>query len=230
MFCKVIVFDYGAYVVRVRLKGRIILTLGNPPPLTLVSSGSYELSAKARSDAGFTSLMSQSKIAFDPATRQVKFSNKMVVSANNINSPGYGIGIESSSSSGMPVLKAEISYPELKGPIGVDSFVASNVKIEIEIEPRVLAPVPVPVPVQAPSAQRLPEPQTDWLGLLKSASVVVVVAVTVVTVAYGVSVIASGGGTLAGSPVYATAITGLLVGGTVTTISVSGESQSTSVY
>jgi hypothetical protein len=221
---NLMVFDFGTYIARVRMVGRIFLTLGYGLPLFYVFNGGFEAIAKTRSDNAFTSLMSETKVGFDPTTGHIKFSNKMITSATNIPGPRYGVGIEISSATGMPLLKTEISYPELKGRIGMDSYVAANLKIEIEIEPRMpIPPRPIPAPVQSTKKLReLPvaEPENDWWGKIKGASVGVLVVASVATVAYGASVFFSAGSSSLAAPGYASAMGVLLAGGTVVTINV----------
>jgi hypothetical protein len=127
----------------------------------------------------------------------------------------------------MPLLKTEISYPELKGRIGMDSYVATNLKIEIEIELRMpMPPRPIPAQVHEPvykpkiPAEQKAEPGNDWWGNIKDASVGVLVVATAVTVVYGASVFFSGGSSSLAAPGYASAMSILLVGGTAATISV----------
>ncbi|MBI9092496.1 MAG: LysM peptidoglycan-binding domain-containing protein [Desulfobacterium sp.] len=220
---NLMLFDFGTYIARVKMVGRVVVTLGNALPLTLVANGNFEATAKSRSDNTFTSLMSETQVGYDPATGHIKFSNKMITCASNIPGPSYAVGIETSTASGMPVLKTEILYPELKGRIGQDSYTVMALKIEIEIEPRQpIPPRPVPVKVyeQTPSARQMPKPGTDWWEAIKDASVGVLVVATVVTVAYGASVVFTGGGTSLAAPGYASAMGILLVGGTAVTISV----------
>ncbi len=208
--------------------GRVFVTLGYGLPLTYVINGSFETTAKTRSDNAFTSMMSETKVGYDPTTGHIKFSNKMITSANNIPGPSYGVGIEVSSATGMPVLKTEIQYPELKGSVGQDSYVAVKLKIEIEIEPRrPISPRPISDPVHEPVYkpsnpvdQQIAKPGIDWWGTIKDASIGVLVAATVVTVAYGASVVLTSGGSSLAAPGYASTMGILLAGGTAATISV----------
>jgi hypothetical protein len=223
---NLMVFVFGTYVARVRMVGRVFLTLGYGLPLVYVANGTFEATAKTRTDNAFTSMMSETKVGYDPATKHIKFSNKMITSANNIPGPSYGVGVEMSSSTGMPVLKTEIRYPELKGSVGLDSYVAVNLKIEIEIELRMpIPPRPIPEPVHVPVRRPralidpIPEPGS-WWGTIKNASVGVLVVATAATVVYGASVVLTGGGSSLAAPAYASAVGFLLAGGTAVTISV----------
>jgi hypothetical protein len=217
---NLMVFDFGTYIARVRMVGRVFLTLGYGLPLFYVFNGTFEAVAKTRSDNAFTSLMSETKVGFDPTTGHIKFSNKMITSATNIPGPRYGVGIEISSATGMPVLKTEISYPELKGRIGMDSYVAANLKIEIEIELRMpMPPRPIPAQVHEPVHDPIKR-ENGWWGKIKDASVGVLVVASVATVAYGASVFFSAGGSSLGAPAYASAMGVLLASGTAVTINV----------
>jgi len=208
--------DYGSFIARVRQTGRVMIDPGASLPLTMVVDGGTEISAKIMAKNAFTTLMSENKVTFDPATKAVKFSNTLISSANNINGPKTEIAMETSSSSRMPVLKVAVAYPQIKGRVGADSYVALDYKVEIEIEPRM--PSLKPVPIAAPSAARVP--QTDWSQVLRGASKKALIAAGVITVLYGASVVFSSGGTLAGSPAYANTMAVILVGASVTAVTV----------
>lgn len=216
-----IVLDYGSFVARVRLKGRVLLQPAKKLPLTVVMNGGYEVSAKMQADTAFSKLISNNTVSFDPNSKSIKFSNKLITSANNVYAVKTAIGIEASSTSGMPVLKGEIIYPELKGMIGTDAFVAVNLKVEIEIEPRKpigLQPIPVPVYEPVPSPTRAP--QTDWGYAMRNANTEALVLAGLLTVGFGLAIYFSGGLATSGSGGYATAMSVILVGGTVSTIAV----------
>lgn len=228
-----IVIDYGTFVARVSISGRVILALGEKMPLTAVLNGGLELTGKAAADHAFGTLTSQNTVRFDPTTKEIKFSNKLISSSNLPGAPRTAIGMEFSTMTGMPVLKGEIIYPELSGRLGNDTFVAGNYKINIEIEPRVpkgpAAPQPVwqpvwqPVPQPVlPSPVRAPIPDhgTDWGEVARNAGTGALVVAGVVTVAYGLSLFFSGGTTSVGAPAYASAMSVILVGGTTTAIMV----------
>lgn len=217
-----IVLDYGTFIARIRQKGRVMLNLGTKMPLTAVLNGGLELSGKVKAESTFGKLISENKISLDPNTKNIKFSNKLISSSNNIHAPKTAIGFEMSSSTGMAVLKCEIKYPEVKGTLMGDSFVALNYTIEIELEPRKprvpkVAPIRVNVPVPSPGRA----PQTiDWWYVVKTASIGAVIVAGVITVGYGASVVLSGGGTGLAAPAYASAMAVILVGATVTNIPV----------
>ncbi|MEJ6404129.1 LysM peptidoglycan-binding domain-containing protein [Yoonia sp. 2307UL14-13] len=219
-----LVLDYGTFIARIRQKGRILVNPGTKVPLTGVLNGSWELGSKTTAQTSLSTLVSSNKVSFDPTTKSIKFTNKMIVSANNINAPKTAVGIEFSSSTGMPVLKAEIAYPELKGKIAGDSFFAVNYKIELEIEPKLPKPELVPIPVTSPSYNPAPSPtrapETDWGDVFRKASTGALILAGIITVAYGASVFFSGGASGVAAPAYASTMTVILVGATATTIAV----------
>lgn len=214
-----LVLDYGTFIARVRQKGRILLNLGSPLPLTKVINGGIEASSKTQANMAFGTLMSKNTVSLDPATKSIKFSNKLISSSNR-GGPKTAVGIEVSSTSGMPVLKAEIIYDELKGTIGNDAFVALNYKIEIEIEPRAPKPHFQPIPIRTPVSSPTRVPQTDWGQVAREASGWALLAAGVITVVYGASVVFSGGASGVAAPGYASLMTVILVGGTAMTVTV----------
>lgn len=216
-----IVLNYVSFVARIRQKGRVMIDMGSPVPLTMVANGGFEASVKTRAKSTFTTLMSENKVTFDPKTKGVTFSNKLVSSATNIPGPKTEVAIEMSSSSGMPKLKVAIAYPQIKGSLGNNRYMALDYKVEIEIEPRMapLQPQPVPVPVHAPSPARAPR-STDWADVLRRASTGALIVAGVITVAYGASIVFSGGGTGLAAPAYANSMAVILVGATATTVAI----------
>ncbi|WP_420333823.1 LysM peptidoglycan-binding domain-containing protein [Roseibium sp.] len=217
-----ITLDYGTYIVRLRQKGKILITLGQKMPLTLAINGGVSAHSKQSADHAFGQLISQNSVSFDPSTKHIKFSNKLISSSNVKGAPKTAIGVEMSSASGMPVLKGEIVYDQIKGTLASNAFVAIDYRIEIEIEPKRPRVKPQPIlvhqPSPLPSARRAP--QTDWWDLAKKATVGAIVVAGVVTVAYGASVVLSGGTTGLGAPAYASAVTIILTTGTVAQIAV----------
>jgi hypothetical protein len=219
-----IVLDRGSFIARIRQKGRILMTLGQKVPFTSVMNGGVEATTKSHTDTVFGHLLSENNVSFDPATKAIKFSNKMISASGNLDSPKTAIGVEVSSNSGAPVLKAEIIYDQLNGQVFADWFVALDYQIEIEIEPRPPRP-PVPQPVPVTVTERAPSfgrsvPRTDWWDVAKKASIGTLVVAGVVTVIYGASVVFSGGTSSVGAPAYATAMSVILVSGTTATIAV----------
>lgn len=212
-----LVFDYGSFVARVRQKGRVMIDLGAPLPLTLVLNGGIEVSSQIQAQNVFTTLASENKVTFDPNTKGVTFSNKLISSATNVPGPKTEVAIETSSASGIPVLKVAIAYPEIKGKIGIHNYVALDYKVEVEIEPRIPRLQPAPVPIRVPVSSPARVPQIDWGDVLHRSSNNVLIVAGVVTVLYGASVVFSGGTTSAAAPAYASVMAVILVGATTTT-------------
>lgn len=211
-----IVIDYGTFIARISQSGRVLINSGNPLPLTLVANGGFETSSKQMAKTAFATLQTETKVSLNKDTLGITFSNKMINSATNIPGPKTQVGIQISKTTGIPVLKVSLNYDELKGQVGANNFVATNYKIEIEIEPK--PPQLQPIPIQQPIPSPAPAPKIDWREVAHTATTGALIIAGVVTLAYGASVVFSGGGTSVGAPAYASVMSIILVGGATTSV------------
>lgn len=217
-----IVIDYGSFVARIGLSGRVTVELGAKMPLATMVNGGIETSGKAETDSVLGKLIMENKVSFDAATREIKFSNKMIASSDSSGAPRTAIAVEVSSITGVPMLKGEIHYPELTGRIGPDSFIAQNFWISIEIEPRhTLSPGlrPALAPSHRPAASptlappRMSESGINWGQMIHDAKPRDLIVAGVITVGFLVSLFYSGGTSSSASPVYANLMLVILGGG-----------------
>lgn len=158
--------DYGTFLARINLEGRLAIRLGRAVPLAYVSDKTIEASAQREVNSTYNKLLSESSVSFNPASKEIRFSNKMISEAKNISAPKTAIGVEVNSTSGRPVIKAEIIYPELQGKIGADEYVTLEFKITIEIEPRLPLPrfSPIKIPQTRPAHAGATQ-AADWSKL-----------------------------------------------------------------
>jgi len=211
-----IIVNGGTFTARIYQEGRVLINPQSTIPLTLVFNGGFEVSSKQMAKTAFAKLQSETSVKFNEDTLGITFSNKMIDSASNISGPKTEIGVETSSSKGIPILKVAIVYDELEGYVGMNKFVTSSYKILIEIEPKL--PKLQPIPIQQPLPSPAPVPRTDWSEIARNATTATIIVAGILTIAYGASVVFSGGGTSVGAPAYASVMSIILVGGTTTSI------------
>ena len=156
-------------------------------------------------------LLTQMEYSYDPLTKNIGFSNMMILEAKNVHAPKTAVGFAISPTSPLPVIRGEILYPTLEGSIGVDSYLATDVKITIDIEMKPPSPTPVPVPVNQPVAIRAPQPVrnngVNWhkVGAYTAAGAL--------TVGFAAWVYCSGGLGTVNTPQYAYAMSVILAVG-----------------
>ena len=105
---------YPGFTMSIKLAGRVTIELGQKVPLTYVASKGFETSLKTRTDHALGELVSQTSARFNPATKEVSFSNKLISSSHMSGAPKTAIGVSVSSSKPLPVIRAEIEYASLR--------------------------------------------------------------------------------------------------------------------
>jgi hypothetical protein len=131
-----IVYTGPAFNATIKLSGDLVITLGNMVPLSYVTNMGLEMNCKAQSDDVVSLLISEPDLSWDKRTNKISYSCNFVTKSATPNAPHTSIGVSVASDKPMPVLKAEICYPTLKGMIRGNSYLAMNVKAVVEIEPR----------------------------------------------------------------------------------------------
>jgi hypothetical protein len=172
--------DVGTAIVEYRMSGDVLLRSSKSYPATYVTSrNEVEVQATNELKHAFGKLISDNRFIYDPEKKQVTVRTMMVSQSNTPNAPATAIGMEMSSNSPIPKLRAEIRFPKLEGSVGPVPYVALDVKFVVEITPKMPpasgpSPQPVRVPVRAPS--------TDWgkvvgTGLIITAGLIVVATI-----------------------------------------------------
>ena len=208
-----IVLNFITFIATIKLSGSVVITLGRPVPLTYVTDKSIEASAQKEVNAVYAKLISESSVNYKPSG-EVSFSNRMIVESKGIGAPKTAFAVEVGSARPVPILKAEIIYPELRGKIGNDAFCTTEVKITIEIEPVVQPPRLSPVrvhqtrPVPASTRQNI-----DWARLAADARPATQAVAAVVTVGFVAWCFVTYGAGAATAPAYTGAMAGLLLAG-----------------
>jgi len=174
--------DVGTAIIEYRMSGDVLLRSSKSYPATYVTSrNEIEVQATNELHHAFGKLISDNRFNYDPEKKQVTVRTMMVSQSNTPNVPATAIGLEMSSNSPFPKLRAEIRFPKLEGSIGPVPYVAMDVKFVVEITPKMppsSGPSPQPIrlnePVRAPS--------TNWgkvvgTGLIITAGIIVVATI-----------------------------------------------------
>ena len=179
---------------RARPWGRVVIGLGREVLLTYVTNQGLEAAYKRETDLALGKLVSNTSDSYDPGSNRISFENTMITQSPFAGAPKTAVGVKVGSDKPVPVLVAEIIYPELTGRVGSNGYLAQSVKIVIEVEPE--APRLQPVPLHEPQPVRVPAPQPnrDWVwyglaaGALVAAGVIVVDTIVEDFVSLGVCV------------------------------------------
>lgn len=181
-------FDTPVARVEFRMTGDILLRSNKSYPATYVTSrGELESQFTQELNHAFGKLISDNRFIYDPGQKTVTVRSMLVSQSNTPNAPATAVGIEMSSNSPTPKLRAEIRFPKLEGSISGIPYVAVDVKFVIEITPKMPPPLPSPQPVRVPHLAPVPSPQpvrvqqpsTNWpkvigTGLVVTGAVIVV--------------------------------------------------------
>jgi hypothetical protein len=90
----------------------------------------------------FGKLVNDNRFIFDPKEKRLTYRSMLVTQSTTPNAAATAIGVEMSSNSPIPKLRAEIRIPKLEGAMGSSVYVALDNKIVVEITPKPLPPAP----------------------------------------------------------------------------------------
>jgi hypothetical protein len=174
--------DTPTALIEFRMSGDILLmSKKRYPALYVTSRREIEAQVTQEMHHAFGKLIEDNRFIFDPVKRNVTVRSMLVSQTQTSGTPGIGntfgtaIGVEMSSSSPIPKLRAEIRVPWFQGTIDQFLYVAMEVKYVIEITPK-------PGPPAGPGQQPARVPNTNWsrvigTGLIITAGVIVVATI-----------------------------------------------------
>jgi LysM repeat protein len=173
--------DIGTAIIEYRMSGDVLLRSSKSYPATYVTSrNEIEVQATNELNHAFGKLISDNRFIYDPEKKQVTVRTMMVSQSNTPNVPATAIGLEMSSNSPLPKLRAEIRFPKLEGSIGPVPYVAMDVKFVVEITPKMPPSGPSPQPIRL--TEPVHAPSTNWgkvvgAGLIITSGIIVVATI-----------------------------------------------------
>jgi hypothetical protein len=195
--------DVGTAIIEIRMTGDIIFMTKKAYPATFITSrGEVEAQLVREANYAFGKLMSDTRFVFDPVEKRVTFRSMLVTQSDTPNMPCSAIGVEMSSNSPFPKLRAEIRIPKVEAAFGIFRYSAIDAKVVIEITPKPpqtppLSTQPRAVPISVP----VEEPATNWARWIGLGLVVTAVCVVVATIVE--DIFTAGAGTLDDPPSFA---------------------------
>jgi len=131
-------FTAPGFKAKIYFQGDVAIRLADRVPLSHVTNRGLEIHYKSMTDEVLGQLVQDPMVEWDKSTNKISYACNMVSQSDTPHAPSTSIGVAISSNSPVPVLRAEIRYPELKGYFLRNYFMAMNVKVVIDLEPRPL--------------------------------------------------------------------------------------------
>lgn len=131
-------FTTPGFKASISFQGDVAIRLADKVPLSHVTNRGLEIHYKSMTDAVLGQLLQDSVVEWDKTTNKISYACNMVSNSDTPHAPSTSIGVALASDKPVPVLRAEIRYPELKGYFQRNFFMAVDVKVVIDLEPRPL--------------------------------------------------------------------------------------------
>jgi hypothetical protein len=176
------VIETPTATIEFRMTGDVVLMTDKRYPATYVSNGGrLETQISQQANVAFGQLIGDTRFIYDSKKKEVTVRSMLVSQSTTPNAAATAVGVEFSSSSPIPKLRAEVRFPKLQGRIGPFHYVAMSVAFVILITPKAHIPPSAPSPQAVRDAVRIREPEegTNWsrvigTGLVIGAGVIVV--------------------------------------------------------
>jgi LysM repeat protein len=138
--------------ITMRMTGDVVLMTQKLYPATYVTQKEIETQVVTQANHAYGALVSDSRVIFDPSTKQVTIRNMLVSQSNIPGATSTAVGIQADSSNPIPRLRAEIRLPKLEGKFASFNYVALDVKfvVEITLKPKLPPPGPRAQPLRVP--------------------------------------------------------------------------------
>jgi len=121
-------------IVEIKMQGSISLSSIESYPVNyVVNNKQLETKVTSAANKAFSSLIAETKLAFDQKTKNLTLGTKIISKSTTPNTPSTAVGVELTSNSPLPKLKYEIHYPTLKGKINEFSFIANKIIFTLEV-------------------------------------------------------------------------------------------------
>lgn len=165
--------DVGTATLEVRMTGDLVLMTQRLYPATYgTNRGEIEHQVQREANHAFGKLVNDNRFIFDPGQKRLTYRSMLVSQSTTPDLPATAIGVEMSSNSPMPKLRAEIRIPKLEGAIGVFRYIALDNKLVVEITPKSQPPAPTTSkkPISHPAGAGASE--NPWAAILGAGLVV----------------------------------------------------------
>jgi hypothetical protein len=174
--------DVGTAVLEVRMTGDFVLMTKKSYPAAYVTQHrAIEHQIAMEAHDAFGKLVNDNRFIFDPKEKRLTYRSMLVTQSTTPNTPASAIGVEMSSNSPIPKLRAEIRIPKLEGSIAGFFYVVVDTKIVVEITPKPRPPGPLASKKQLSVPEAVPSFESPWVGILGAGLVV-----TTLVLAFGV--------------------------------------------
>lgn len=161
-------------IVEIKITGNICLSSTEAYPVNyVVNDENLEATVTSQANAAFSSLLAETKLAYDDKTKSLTIGSKIVSKSTTPNVPSTAVGVEISSNSPIPKLQYEVRFPQLKGRVNEFNYIADKVTFVLEVTMRdgeSAKPLDQsPQPVSSPSWDKV-----FAIGLFAGATIIVV--------------------------------------------------------
>lgn len=155
------------------MTGDLILMTQQLYPATYgTNRGEIEHQVQREANHAFGKLVNDNRFIFDPGQKRLTYRSMLVSQSTTPNLPATAIGVEMSSNSPIPKLRAEIRIPKLEGAIGAFRYMALDNKVVVEITPKPQPPAPATSKKQLSDPARANASENQWATILGAGLVV----------------------------------------------------------
>jgi hypothetical protein len=163
--------DVGTAVLEVRMTGDFVLMSQKKYPatyLTLKPEIEHQITSEA--NHAFGKLLSDNRFIYDAKEKRLTYRSMLVSQSTTPNIPATALGVEMSSNSPIPKLRAEMRIPKLEGSYGGFLYTAIDNKLVVEITPKPQPPSPPRSDQLEPA--KTPTMESQWARILGAGLVV----------------------------------------------------------
>jgi len=128
--------DVGTAILEARMTGDLVLMSKRVYPATYVTKSDIEHQITTEANHAFGKLVSDNRFIYDASEKRLTYRSLLVSQSKTPNVPATALGVEMSSNSPIPKLRAEIRIAKLDGSFGGFLYVALDQKLVVEITPK----------------------------------------------------------------------------------------------
>ena len=181
----------GGYLAKVEMKGSVTIQSNRPIDALTFTNESFEVSAKHEVSTVMQRLVGDAKFKFNPKTGTVSFENGLTIHSNHPYVPSASVSMGVSATTGLPVAKASVKAPTIRGRINHYVYLSTDFSFSIE-----MTPLRRPRQPQRPQLrpELAPQPsQRPGLGVVIGVALLLGVVI-LVTATIGEDIVTGGGG------------------------------------